>query len=396
MQQETAHARMIRYVVPPEEIQYYPESEKQRSARELLERVCLPVTPPDKLSPECLTALSDYFMDEPIWRYSWLYNYSGSTGFDRARSRINPRASNLPYGYDDYAMDNVPLWRDILDGRLEERKFEVKQTVADPACNELARFGSEGGIERHMAARCAAREMYKYATYLDACVTAMDRVRLLESPTGDRNHSEMNGFQMSLAMIEQHITNESDRNLATRRLEKGYLHSKWIIDQCAGNIDGVSSWIGSNENELFLKAWPAHNYALRIAARTGDEWAIRSYPLKIGDGDQFKRELMDQYPLLMHRYLGNSRLLHSSVDRRRHQAKAYVLLEKLAGTEVAKGEIDIEDLQEELAYVQGGGELAMPQSAQEQFKESLEIQKAMSEGNEINQEFLDELKNITN
>ena len=374
-------AQQDRHFIPPKQFQYYPDTESQRISWDRAERACLPVDLLEELSTECMSALSSYFMKEPVWNFSKLYNFSSGRGLDSGLSRINSRVRGLPYGFDDYEIDDIPLWEDIFDGRLQNRKFDVEQTIADPDCNELSYYRTSG-LENDMNLQCAAREMYKYATLLDACFTASDRLRVLDGNSPSTSNGKLNGYQYSLALIEENVSELSEREMATRRLQKGYLHAKWVSNQCGGELREIAAWTGSDESELYQSVKGSHDYALTVAARGGDEWAIRSYPLSSLDSDKFKQDLLEHFPLLMHRHLGAPALLENSVDRRRHQAKAYLLLEQLAGEEVAKREYDPDELKQELAYVREGGELAVPRSTDEVFQETLKLYEAQSEASE--------------
>ena len=105
-----------------------------------------------------------------------------------------------------------------------------------------------------------------------------------------------------------------------------------------------------------------HDVALKIAAKSGDEWAIRSLSQLSGD---LISDVLEKYPLLVHRHLGSDTGGFSDEleweELRRHEAKAYLLLKDLAGGEVAQREFDPSRLQEEIDYIRNGGELELLQ-----------------------------------
>jgi hypothetical protein len=180
---------------------------------------------------------------------------------------------------------------------------------------------------------------------------------------------------MSKYLIESFVYDYELRNLAVKMLQQGYLHSQWVTKQCSSNDPLVlpNPWLPKENQHIqwsngknFLNAIDlTHDTLLKIAAKSGDEWAIMSYPLSSHTSSEFNSDVRIRYPLLMHRHLGSTRWTGLSGDlpkleRNRHRAKAYLMLEELAGTKIAQEEIDISSLQDEINYVHSGGELKYP------------------------------------
>ncbi|MYD45122.1 MAG: hypothetical protein F4W92_02050 [Gammaproteobacteria bacterium] len=104
---------------------------------------------------------------------------------------------------------------------------------------------------------------------------------------------------------------------------------------------------------------------MKIAMKAGDDWAIRSGCLGSSYIAEFSTELMQRYPLLMHRVIGEPWKTWgyghlTSKDRARHRAKAYLLLVEEAGEEFARTEYDPAELRREIRYVKRGGKLKAP------------------------------------
>lgn len=140
------------------------------------------------------------------------------------------------------------------------------------------------------------------------------------------------------------------------------------------------------DEELILSIQRTDDVALRISAKSGDEWAIRSFPLGIFTGNELVPELLEKYPLLMHRHLGSRTSGFRSEldwrDQEHHRAKAYLLLEELAGPDLARREFDFSKLQESVDYLRNGGELKYPRSTIE-IVDEMEIRQQERERAEL-------------
>lgn len=352
------------------------ESTEQQVAWKLVLKRCTPVETGNTVERSCFDALSAYYIDQPVWDYSKMHYFDSLRGVTLVEAKyINHRPFVLPYGYEDYAIGKVPLWGDIFDGNVAERQSRYLKVIADDSCLELS-TRQHRGMNENLAERCAAREMYKYATYLEACMIAIQRLSSLDA-TADQN--EISGhhsvYDVSVNLIEKHVNVFESRNLAVRRMQKGYLHAHWVTKQCSSNdlILDPNPWLTNQENpvawsadqKFFLAIAQTHDIALKIAAKSGDEWAIRSFPLNERNSIEFNEDVARKYPLLMHRHLASSasrglgRQLDSK-ERMHHKAKAYLMIEELAGSQVAQEEIDISKLREEINFVLNGGKLKYP------------------------------------
>ena len=246
---------------------------------------------------------------------------------------------------------------------------------------DLASSKSEG-IKENLASRCAARELFKYSAYLDACSLAVRRLDALkrEKPyalpwTGV--YKPPTTYDIGVRFIRREIDNADGRIIAKRRMQRGYLLANWTSQQCEAHgyvlIPGLT-FKSKTSNEHLLSwekirqrsRWPHVDYRildlsyhkiLRIAAKSGDNWAIRSYSLSSPSGRAFKADLVQQYPILIHRWIGRN---GKSELTRRHQAKAYLMLKEKAGEAIARLEFDPTKLSKEIRYVQDGGELTYP------------------------------------
>ncbi len=112
---------------------------------------------------------------------------------------------------------------------------------------------------------------------------------------------------------------------------------------------------------------------LKIAAKSGDSWAIQSYPLGILTSSEFNAEVQEDYPLLFHRHLGSPtgwfRSELSLEEQAQHRAQSYLLLEATLGADSAKLEYDPTELEEAIRCVSDGNELTYPRSRNEIFDE---------------------------
>lgn len=171
------------FSVPPEQMDQV-ESEELQNAWERVERDCLPIEIGAKLSGSCLESMSQYFLNEPVWKYSTMDIYDNKTGRRRVVvSPLNYRHKRLAYSSSDYIASEIPYWHDIFDSRIQFRKDLVSDVVEDPTCKILG-DSRVGGIRREMASLCHGRELFKYATFLNGCTTAIERLHVLNSTSG--------------------------------------------------------------------------------------------------------------------------------------------------------------------------------------------------------------------
>lgn len=361
---------------PKYESQWIPEdSDVQRTAWEKVLEQCTPVEAGKVIGDSCYAALTTYFSTQPVWAYSKLRYFDSFRGVKLLWVRkINNRPFLLSYSRADYAIERVPLLGDIFDGRVTQRLVRFGQVLKDEECENLNRRQSTG-IRENLADRCNAREMYKYATYLDVCATGKQRLEALNSIDELSKEQDLTTYDMSVYLTENKIQEFDSRTLLLEQLEKGYLHAYWVTEQCNSNglVLVPNPWISAADQSVqwitdrnFLHAVRrTHDAALRIAAKSGDEWAIRSFPLSTYNSGEFNDDVKENYPLLMHRHLASYTGSGLSKDlareeRRRHQAKAYLMLEEQEGAQFAQEVFDISNLNEEINYVRSGGDLTYP------------------------------------
>ena len=369
------------YDVPPAPIQYRSETAPQVAAWERALGICDPVSV-DEPAKECTDALGLYFMDRPVWESLRTRFYYGLYGIGPVVPSFRPRSFPYSFGYDDYAIEEIPLWRDIFDGRFEERKSTFTRTMREPGCVQLSNLET-GGVHESMYSKCEAREMYKYADTIHACFASHELLLDLRRPSTLASYEGMTQFEEGFRRVEENIGEPDLRETAKRRMTRAYLRASWLSSICKnrtfvalsetlrplGAETGlISWWESSGFDSVADSVRRAYHTALQMAVRAGDEWAIRSYAIKPLDGETIKYDLLRRYPLVTHRNL--AAYYRDSEEGPRHQAKAYLLLKELAGAEVADREFDREALEVEIDYVLDGGELKL-YPTREEFMEQI-------------------------
>ena len=354
--------------VTPEPIPYFEVSETHKENWANILEQCPPVDTREKIDESCLVIMSDYFLEQPIWSYRKMYHYHIMEGWRPIFvMELNRR---MPHTAADFVNTDVPLWQDVFDGQVEQRLAQVLDVVTDPDCLELANVRKVGIDESN-----AARELYKYATYLDACYSAVKRLDYMQEVFSGGRFTDLSRYEISLRLLDTEVTDVELRASAKRRMAKGYLHSYWVKQQCDSHgyvsIPGIT--LGSITTSTDKIFWPeildhkvnerllnhTHDVALKIAAKGGDDWAIRSFDIGRSSSAEFNDDLMKKYPLLWHRTLGDDGFGFgfTKEDEARYRAKAYLMLLEQVGEEIAQREYDPATLKEEIEYVQNGGVL---------------------------------------
>ena len=210
------------YWIPPEPLTFQDNQELQHTVWKNALKQCERASTKSSPSTECVTALTEYFVNEPVWKYSRLYYYSDPMGLLLTTyNEINRRHFKLPYSYDDYSMEQIPMWGDIFDGRLVQRMALFSKVTQDPQC---AKLGSSAnvGIQEDRAEQCSARELYKFAAYLDACTASLQRHQVLTSPTRSREdkYKELDRFETSKHVVLENIESATERDPCTRNRGK--------------------------------------------------------------------------------------------------------------------------------------------------------------------------------
>nr|MYF03049.1 hypothetical protein [Gammaproteobacteria bacterium] len=367
------------FTVPSDPKAHIKESAEHQDAWQQALQKCLPINRIEiSKDEECLEALQTYFLNEPVWAYSTLHYYDRSDGLQPLPIKlVNSRSQVLPYSYADFLSDDIPYWRDIFDGSLHRHRSRFRQVIEDDECMELSKQTSIG-IQEHLAKQCAARAMFKYATFLDACNVSMQRMMILiNSPLFSEvfNSTSSSGYEAAQEIIEEKIEDRAQREVAQQRLEKGFLHAIWMEYECSPwgysllpEFDPLPPREGTTTitrttsiDQMHYRIKRTHDTLLKIAAKCGDPWAIQSFPLGIFTSDEFNDDVKERYPLLMHRHLGSHtgwfRSELSFRERLQHQAKAFLLLEESVGEKNAQKEYDPIGLEEAIEYVSDDGEL---------------------------------------
>ena len=388
---------------------YLPVTAEHRAAWDRVIEHCLPLNTRDSLSAQCMTSLEKYFANEPVWAYSKMYVY----GFDGWRHRRHDTLRlRRSYSPADFLNPDVPLWKHIFDDQLEQRQEIFLRIVKDSKCKEIVSPDNEG-IHDRWAEHCEVRELYKYAAYLSACFDANHRVAELhrfpepESPRAEY-FGDKNEFEISFQMLDEIETNEALVSAAKRSMEKFYLHAAWVATQCSQHgfvvIPGETRASGpslryytSTEEKLPWSALPwsseyeenkylnfvyyTHDFIMKLAMKSGDDWAIRSGYLSRYYIAEFSADLRQRYPLLMHRVMGKRWSVFgydsdfTPEQQAQHRAKAYLLLVERAGEEFARSEYDPAELTEEIQFVKNGGVLKAPATRTELMAKLRELQR---------------------
>ena len=374
----------------PEREPFLPVTEDHRAAWDRVLEDCFPLNTRDLLSAQCMTSLGEYFANEPVWSYALPYRYDNVYGWVPMSNFFSLRGSHSRANFLNL---DVPLWKHIFDDQIEQRQELFLQVVNDVKCLELASSQKEG-IHDSLAEHCAARELYKYATYLYACTNASKFLARTQKVTPEDSHifAGLNEFEISLQALEDRVSDEGKKSAAKLHMEKSYLHAAWVTAQCGqhgfivrpGRTTGSYtsteerlpwselSWqvpiMLSEEGKYHRLIYTTHEFIMKIAMKSGDDWAIRSGYLGQRYIASFADDLMRRYPLLMHRVMGNLwgdgnyGKAFSDKEHARHRAKAYLLLVEAAGEEFAHSEIDPTRLANEIRYVKRGGALTEPLS----------------------------------
>ncbi|MCY3627142.1 MAG: hypothetical protein OXG88_05825 [Gammaproteobacteria bacterium] len=374
----------------PETEPFLPATDEHRAAWNRVLEDCFPFNTRDALSDHCMVSLGEYFANEPVWSYYEHYLY----GRDGWRPLVRNFDLRRNHSRADFLNPDVPFWRHIFDDQIDQRQELSLRVFKDSKCTEILKTATEG-MQVHLTEQCAARELYKYAAYLGACMDASKLLAKIQTvmPEKAPKYGGLNEFEMGLQLLEERVSDEARKSAAKHRMEKSYLHAYWVTAQCSqhGFILRPGRAVGSYTSTEEKLPWSVLNWSIyipshaeekkyhgllsythrslmKIAMKSGDDWAIRSGYLGRTYIAEFADDLMQRYPLLMHRALGDP-LVYGGYGRAfplkehaRHRAKAYLLLVEAAGEEFARSEIDPTKLTKEIKYVESGGLLTSPHS----------------------------------
>lgn len=258
----------------------------------------------DGLDDRCFSAMDDYFLTRNAWRHTNV-DYFGFAG--RREIHRSIFSGHLPVswrGKDARLVRNAPRWQDIFDGDETSRANLVLSILKDEVCAELVSHAVP--IRTDLRFRCRARELFKYAAYLDACRTANERYTILNSW------------------------------FSQEQVIEAKMEATWLVSKCGTvHVAAVDSDLKpfSRENssaeatpsDEFLEAEKnGYDAALSIAANVGDTWAIHSRRIALNrENSAYWQSLFELNPALVHRILAWSAT--DIVERVWHAAQAYEL-----------------------------------------------------------------------
>lgn len=256
----------------------------------------------DELDDRCFSAMDDYFLTQNAWRHTNV-DYFGFAG--RREIHRSIFSGHLPVswrGKNARLVRNAPRWQDIFDGDETSRADMVLGVFEDQVCAELA-FDT-GPLRIDLRERCQARELFKYAAYLDACRTANERYTILNSW------------------------------FSQEQVIEAKMEATWLVSKCGTvHVAAVDSDLRpfSRENssdeatpsDEFLEAEKnGYDAALSIAANVGDTWAIHSRRIVLDrENSAYWQSLFELNPALVHRILAWSAT--DNVEKVWHAAQSY-------------------------------------------------------------------------
>lgn len=287
------------------------ESSQSEVTIDDLVRICEGFDNPfEVLSDKCYSELDGYFLSRPVWEESVMYLYTGQYGAIH-RSLVSLRSQYLDYDSTDYQDGKFPLWRDIFDDGIETRHDVVVKVFNDEACREI---GTSGAINPELSKRCHSTELIKYAIYVDACLSGFYRDDAISKPGGRNKETAYERSLDGLHLGHQLLKMGGD----VESFKRSALHSKWMAQKCQPlyfqpfdpnlqeydwGSDGAIGVLDLAENMKL-----AYNAAVGIAARSGNDWAIRVYyPPSPSQDQEYWQSLVETDPVLVHRFLASPR-----------------------------------------------------------------------------------------
>lgn len=282
------------------------------------------------LSESCIDRLAEHFESQPVWEQSLVY-YPSLDRFVRDGSVLNLRSYTLNFSQSDVTGD-VPVWGEILDGNVEERGRILEQVLQEEKCMQLLSSGpilADGEVSN----QCQPRELVKYAIYLDACVTGLNRInRLL---LAKRPIDGVTNYEHIMREWDSLPTHK--RDIEQAKLSESMMHAVWMRNACEHipvlvYDDAFRSYEWNTDSmsvsEMAKHLQNTHDAAMAKAARSGDTWAVQGFYLRELRFDKdYWKSLYDVNPLLFHRWMtviGASNG-HSKREVVMHALKAYDL-----------------------------------------------------------------------
>lgn len=267
------------------------------------------------LDSDCIYFLEESLIDDPIWAHARFYHY-GLYTIDSYNLKFNSR-SKVEFSYGDFSQE-YPSWGDILDSGFKDRSYIVEETLQKPNCANLNTLSS--GIEPQHIDECKAHDLYKYATYLDFCISfniLNEEQSIMRSAFGGPR----------VTLYTESLNNIRNAELDDKIFKEQYemqfranLTAMWVSYKCLSTVEIIDtvlshSKLNTNNNQVMKDGLQdrdirrsvkkAHDEILRVAAKAGNKWAQQSY-LPVGEGDAYWKDLFDVNPLLVHRFLSSS------------------------------------------------------------------------------------------
>lgn len=277
---------------------------------------------------DCEAELDAYFADQSIWEYLKLQYYvPGHYEHPPIGTTFNARTDDLRVSETTHPiLREIPKWRIIFDQKIEMRNHLVSQVFQDEVCKNLI----SGSIHPELNIRCSGDELFKYATYLEMCLTGFYRHVWLIQREAIRGGKSF--FEYGLEAVATFP--EKERELRSNTFKKGILNTMWLVHKCAhmpvntfdSSLKIQTPWgrLGIQQRTSLLRS--SHEAALKIAARTGHKWALFSYlpPLVPSDADYWN-SLLGIEPYLVHYWIAKGRTYLSEEQELKHAVRAYTL-----------------------------------------------------------------------
>ena len=277
-----------------------------------------------EVNNQCRVQLGALFHDQPIWDSSQMEHFEYLRGQYLVKFSLRGRV--LPFEYSDYLRHSPPTWGDIFDDQSSRRLRTVLDVLNDDECVELA---SHDGIQPERSDRCKSGDLYKWAIHNEACKWGPSRLAFLSSPRPSAVYGYLTPFEQSIEEINQKVLDPDRRQRILSFQKRSYLLLVWLkvsCDEISNEILQGETGLGNRDSgELQVLQQEIRYLALRIAAKSGSNWAQTSYyPDKEGLG--YWRDLHNAMPILVHRYISHG-YGFSNENRVRHAVQAQLLLE---------------------------------------------------------------------
>ena len=307
------------------------EGETKQTLDKLFDRCRSEVIDPSSVvdvDKVCQAELDEYFSDQSIWEYLELkYYVPGHYQHPPLRPMFTSQTSDLRMKEtNNPILGEIPKWRTIFDQKIEIRDHLVSQVFQDEICKNLL----SGPIRPELNDRCSGGELFKYATYLDMCLTGLHRYDwLIQKEALSEGQSF---FVYGLEALETFP--EEEQELRSNRFMNGILNAVWLVQKCAhmpvsafdSNLKTHARVDQIGIQQLIKLLGTGQDAALNIAARSGDKWALYSYhPPSVSSEVDYWKSLLDIEPYLVHYWLANGRSTLSEEHEIRHAVRAYAM-----------------------------------------------------------------------